>query len=341
MLPFTLPLDVDEDQRMPSSALCLLMTAVDTVGKHLDWPTVDFITDRTNLRNLVKWIGGDTKQRNDFRIDMELVGDHTVLFDMSHTGWNGGGRTNYGHSFERGTTVPAPGCERSSGHYRIIKYDFFGFTMVVRFEVDACLSPGKGAAELHILEDSLSTPIVSPGVTICQGLRIIRAGSEVSQESLVELKTCREIRNCVQWSQVFPQLYLSGTPWLHAGFHENGTFSRVETRNMVEMQEQRSNFEPRLQQLGQTLKTIQELAVTHGKNTRLSLVLQDRRLSVYKRASKESFLSKEPTNPTFETIKLIFQRAELVFQYANPSFQRANPGFQRANPTYQSANSTY
>ncbi|TFY75224.1 hypothetical protein EWM64_g8788 [Hericium alpestre] len=278
---------------MPSSVLLPLMKAVDTVGKEIDWPTVDFVTDRNNLRKLLRWASGSTGRSNDFRIDFELAGENTVLFnrfeERTKVMTDGKG---YGFSFEHETTSPTPGCERSTAHHRIVKYDFFGLKMIVRFEVDAFLpsdeavqSSGKSATTLDSLTDSLSTLQVTTESASPPGLQIIRAGSEVPHRSVIELKTSS--KKHIRWSDIFPQLYLSQTPWFYVGFHEKGTFTEVQKSNMLEMKEQRKDLEGRLRQLGQTLEMIQELAIAHGTKKCLSLVCQSGVLTVYERVGIE------------------------------------------------------
>ncbi|TFY81636.1 hypothetical protein EWM64_g2373, partial [Hericium alpestre] len=247
------------------------MKAVDAVGKQVDWFAIDFVTDRNNLRKLLRWTRGGTGQSHDFRIDMELAGERTVLLNIfgAHKTYSGIG-TGYGFSFEHETTVPVPGCEDSIGHCRIVKYDFFGLNMMVRFEVDACLPSDEGATELDNLANSLATLDVASETASTGGIHIIRAGSEVPQQSLIELKTTKRSKHVI-WSEVFPQLHLSQTPWFYVGFHENGTSSEVRITSILEMEEQRKNAEAQLRKLGQTLEMIQELAIAHGTETHLSL----------------------------------------------------------------------
>lgn len=110
--------------RCPTSVLLPLITAVDKTSKvnneDFDWTAIDFVTDRNNLRKLLRWIGGNAP--NEFRIDMQLAGK-TVLFNR----WENRYREqmsgfSYGFNFEKESTTPAPGCESSTGHHRIVRY---------------------------------------------------------------------------------------------------------------------------------------------------------------------------------------------------------------------------
>lgn len=131
-----LPLSLKEDSgihvvdnngfRIPSSPLLPLFRAVDIVAKtkkgSIDWPSVDFVTDRNNLRKLLRWITSTGGQKKEFRIDMQLAGKRTVLFtrwEQLDTRYAQGG---YGYSFEEASTAPEQGCERGTCHDRIIKY---------------------------------------------------------------------------------------------------------------------------------------------------------------------------------------------------------------------------
>lgn len=90
-----------------------------------DWSSVDFVTDRNGLRKLLRWIiAGPADPPGDFRIDMQLAGSKTVLMNRwEHlTKEQSGTRRSYGHNFEELMTVPSPGCEKGTGHHRIIAY---------------------------------------------------------------------------------------------------------------------------------------------------------------------------------------------------------------------------
>lgn len=47
----------------------------------VEWPSVDFVTDRGNLRKLLRWIEDVSAGKAPFRIDMQLAGDGAVLMN--------------------------------------------------------------------------------------------------------------------------------------------------------------------------------------------------------------------------------------------------------------------
>lgn len=71
--------------KMPSFRLLPLFRAVDIMaeesGQAIDWSTVDFVTDRNSLRKLLRWISGTGKSAGNFRIDTQLAGRRTILFN--------------------------------------------------------------------------------------------------------------------------------------------------------------------------------------------------------------------------------------------------------------------
>ncbi|KAI0314214.1 hypothetical protein OF83DRAFT_464548, partial [Amylostereum chailletii] len=158
LVPFTLAPDarphyVDQNaHRMPAAPLAPLFAAVDALATPVDWPAVDFVLDLGCLRRLMGWLdaAADAPAKDDeFRVDLELVGAETVVMQRWEAATTAAPRRgSYGHSFEEKTTCDGKGCRGSTGHYRIVRYDFFGFSMVVRFQVDACI-PKVGVVEPH------------------------------------------------------------------------------------------------------------------------------------------------------------------------------------------------
>jgi hypothetical protein len=88
------------------------------------WSSVDFIFRRDTLRHLLRW-ASLSRSLADFRVDFELLGEQTII--AKH--WRPGSETmmlpgSFGFSYEKDQTIPAPGCEGSSGagHNRVVSY---------------------------------------------------------------------------------------------------------------------------------------------------------------------------------------------------------------------------
>ncbi|EGN97831.1 hypothetical protein SERLA73DRAFT_123276 [Serpula lacrymans var. lacrymans S7.3] len=312
--PFTIQRDtglfyVDQNgYRMANAPLLPLFKAVDIIQKDngdpaLDWSSVDIISDRNGLRKLVRWVKGSNEPKT-FRIDMQLVGERTVLLSR----WNTRLQeevVGYGHNFERDCTRLAPGCEKSSGHHRIVNYNFEGLNMVVRFEVDACVSSPVTVPSRSSRADDLESamaglairPASKPASTVTEdGITICKVGTNIPRTSIVELTTLRE-GNLDQfvWDEVYFQLLLSQTPNHFLALHTRGTFSRVERRKLSTMGEKLEGGDKAqrvMKGMKRVLEAIQELAITHGPEGRLTLVCDGTELKVYSRLSDGSLLPK-------------------------------------------------
>ena len=106
---------------VPKSPLAPLIVAVEHSHPDYNWANIDIISDRNGLRKLLRWIEGTLAER-DFRINLQLVGQKTVLFGRWEPKYYEYGGRGYGHNFERETTRAAKGCENTAEHHRIISY---------------------------------------------------------------------------------------------------------------------------------------------------------------------------------------------------------------------------
>ncbi|EPQ54880.1 hypothetical protein GLOTRDRAFT_77669 [Gloeophyllum trabeum ATCC 11539] len=321
-LPFMVQRDsgtvfVDQNGfRVPRAVLLPLFKSVDMVTEEtgrpdFDWSSVDFVTDRNGLRKILRWVNGTADKT--FRIDMQLVGKQTILLNRWEATTKEPARGSFGFGFENATTEPAPGCERSTGHHRIVTYacpsDMNGLKMVVRFEVDACLPPPREATKLSsatTLDDltatlsglGLGSRSKAPETTSdASGLDIIHAGSaDIAQERIVELTT-RSQRNAdtFDWVDAYPQLFLSGTPHHFLGIHVGGKFSTIRKRRLgsPEMQRVEERAQPSLKKLRSILQVLHDLVIEHGETGRLSLICVKGILQVFKRNTTDSLLPDE------------------------------------------------
>jgi len=189
--------------------------------------------------------------------------------------------------------------------------------MVVRFEVDACLPsagssvPKTTTASVDDLADALggmnikrATPTTTKTASSSSSplVNIVRAGTQVPQEALVEL-TSRSayFLDQLDWNELYPQLALSQTPALHMGVHERGVFSqlhewqldgrppRAGTRTGAakapDISAQRQETGVQIVRLARLLEDVQELAIARGPGPAgsFSLVCEGGELRVYAR----------------------------------------------------------
>jgi len=179
--------------------------------------------------------------------------------------------------------------------------------MVVRFEVDACIPQRTNPAptsDIDALTDALLDVSLSSTARekerstkeqVVDGLCIRQAGSYVPQKNIMELTTISKWRlDLFDWSEAYPQLFLSQTPHHYLAVHDRGGFTEVIKRKLgssdEEMQAATEAAQVSLQQLRQALGTIQNIVVEQWKDGRLSLVFQNGELKVYERVSQASCL---------------------------------------------------
>lgn len=102
------------------SPLIPIFAAIDDMDPSFDYKQFDIITDRNNLRKLLRWASGSSEEK-DFRIDVDVVG-WTCLFtrlEAENTD-TVKGFMGYGHEYEKAATRATRGCERATGHHRMI-----------------------------------------------------------------------------------------------------------------------------------------------------------------------------------------------------------------------------
>ncbi|CAA7262952.1 unnamed protein product [Cyclocybe aegerita] len=308
-MPYTITPDtgihyVDHNgYRMHANVLLPLVLAVNkrhemTKAPAFDWASVDFVTDRNNLRGLLRWVNGTSR---DFRIDLQLAGEKTILMNRWSARYREvfNGRT-YGFSFERESTDPVPGCRGTQSHHRIITYDLNGLKMVVRFEVDACIRPPakyprKSVSSMDELADSLGSVSLSQEPDSASGglLTVLEGGSEVSAASIIEMTT--RSQNTLDtrgydWKEAYPQLYFSQTPHHYLAIHRRGTFTEIQKRKLSEMVQFEKDAQEDLKKLRKALDVIKNIVLEHGKKGRISLVCVEGVLKVYQRSGDDSCL---------------------------------------------------
>jgi hypothetical protein len=214
--------------------------------------------------------------------------------------------------------------------------DMLDMKMMVRFEVDACLPtetstattkktgtsdtkrPGRKSPELALdeLADALgnmdlrtssrvptSTTITSssssspPPSSASTALNIIRAGTQVPQESLLEVASrSKYFIDQLDWNELYPQLAVSQTPGLRLGVHERGTFTEMREMQVdgddgvgagrpPALEAQKRETAAQLVRLARVLEDLQELAIARGPGptAALALVCEGGELRTYAR----------------------------------------------------------
>ncbi|KAK1227363.1 hypothetical protein PQX77_009647 [Marasmius sp. AFHP31] len=278
--------------KIPTAPLLPLIASVNFyhaspgIRKPFDWSSVDIVTDRNGLRKILRWIRGEVDA--DFRIDLQLDGRKTVLFNRwekrakDYPPFSG----SFGHNFEEATTTPARGCTGTTGHHRVVQYKFGGLKMVVRCEVDACLPapPNQNPTRTSGWNAAPRSQMLpnGPGET---PLLIHEGGNVVPQNFIAELKTI-SLKGLsagrLRSDDIILQMFLSQTPHLFMGVHDRGNFIQVQ-QSIVELNDHAAHLNTSLLKLRKVLEDVQKLCILYGG--RLSLICQGGRLDVVQRSS--------------------------------------------------------
>lgn len=175
--------------------------------------------------------------------------------------------------------------------------DFGGLIVVVRFEVDACISESTSSqttttSDIDSLTQRLSGMSVGTAAsTTSTELDVINAGQQVPHNSIIEVAT-RSAGRPNNWRDKHAQMYFSQTPHHYLATHRDGEFYEI-TKHQLDSEEMKLlqvKAQDGLKQLRALLETIQDLLVEHGLTTMLSLVYQDKKLEVFKRNDEQSII---------------------------------------------------
>ncbi|KAK0732024.1 hypothetical protein B0H67DRAFT_606564 [Lasiosphaeris hirsuta] len=197
-----------------------------------DMRNIDLVTDRNNMRKLLRFVQASSKDA--FQIRVEIAGDNTALFtrvEAKATDFIQGFR-GYGRNFEKAYTKRERG---SSSHHRIVAYSFGGLQCIVRHETDGYVGRGPVASvdSLSGALGGLSLSRSEAPVSSTAGTAVEAGGRAVDLSSTLEIKTRAASRE-VDMVETFPQLWISQTPKLVVGYHRNGVFDKVQLREMTD-----------------------------------------------------------------------------------------------------------
>ena len=104
--------------------------------------------------------------------------------------------------------------------------------MVVRFGVDACLPSPDSSAAMTSTADEISSSniqrISTSMTTTSPAINIVRAGTQVPQDALVEVASHSVTHlDRLDWNELYSQMTLSQTPALRLGVHEQAEFTEL------------------------------------------------------------------------------------------------------------------
>ena len=103
------------------SPMLPLFAAIDALHDDFAYKDLDLVTDRNCLRKLLRYIDNVCPEEN-FRIDVDLVGNTVFFTRQEENTMLVGQNTGYGNEYLKAATRDPPGCEKMLDHHRIITY---------------------------------------------------------------------------------------------------------------------------------------------------------------------------------------------------------------------------
>ncbi|OOF98411.1 hypothetical protein ASPCADRAFT_27028, partial [Aspergillus carbonarius ITEM 5010] len=266
--------------RYPKHPLQPAVEAILRTDPTFDTTDIDLVACTSTLGNLLRFIRKVDKK---FRMIVETVGT-TVFFirrENSPTQTISDVR-GYGHTFPETYTTWGPAVKGSESHQRVLRYNFFGLTCVVRFEGDGYLperhtvtSPAKEANTneppsqpqtlISLLSSSTLTPH-EPKTNNTSPLTIQSTPAPTTltpQSAIFDLKTRSFYKRDTDiLSEEMTRLWISQIPNLILAFHEYGKFTDIRVTDIRdEMQQWEVAEEHSLRQLGSLLKMLSSFAL--------------------------------------------------------------------------------
>ncbi|KAK3331841.1 hypothetical protein B0T19DRAFT_367011 [Cercophora scortea] len=227
--------------RCPASPLEPLFRAILLEKPDFPLSDVDLVTDRNNIRKLLRFVQASSSEP--FQIRIEVIehdggsGYSTALFTRVEP------KTmdviqefrGYGRVFEKIYTKPSSKAGRPTGYYRIAGYNFGGLKCLVRNETDAHVGEGNTQGADDSLSAALGGMSLSGPEKTASGLTIVKSGdqTDAADSSALEIKT-RAASRKLDMDDVLPQLWISQTPKLAVGYHHRGLFNDVQVRDMTD-----------------------------------------------------------------------------------------------------------
>ncbi|EER07770.1 conserved hypothetical protein [Perkinsus marinus ATCC 50983] len=227
--------------------------AVAICDPEFDWSSVDLVTDRNNLRKLLKLV--DPVQSKPFFPGAEEgfailadvpAGKRPVVFTAHREGLERINR-GFGASFEEHVTVAPKGTASFEEYHRLVLLTIDRLRILVRTEVDAVLNDSGDEASL---KDWI----------LCKGsdtMHYRAFGKFNAEETVVELKSKSAFFPDFQWRATFYQMLLGKADKMVLGWHTRGLFkppteySISQIRSKVE-----DDVDKRIRQLGALLQRL-------------------------------------------------------------------------------------
>lgn len=171
---------------------------------------------------------------------------------------------------------------------RSVKQNLGGVSLALRYQLDARVAPHNEDALDDLMKNmaSLNTDTKARHeIQTIRGIHVKRSTNEIApQSSLVEIKT-RVSHKEIDWTEAYPQLFLSQTAFLFLAKHTKGRFGHVERYALDGdgLKPHAARAQKTLAKLRDVLEDIQDTVKSHGKGVPLSVLCLDGKLTLHER----------------------------------------------------------
>ncbi|KAH7141427.1 hypothetical protein B0J13DRAFT_59208 [Dactylonectria estremocensis] len=264
---------------------------------------VNIVACSSTIGNLLRFSRGEEDIRP-FRILVEVIGDavHLVRRENSPKELIPDVK-GFGHTFPEAYTTWDGDARRSTSHQRIVKYNFGGLDMMVRFEGDgfvaspdikqpkrpSAAAPAGNAALLDLANLGLEKTFTRPKTEDTQ-LKVVEGGQTVPQDAIFDLKTrSANIRNCQPnrdtIGEQLHRLWVCQIERFILAYHEKSVFNDIRIKDVkARVKDWETVNQPCLKSLAALLHLIIDRA-RNSVDGKLEIVSSAKDLQIRKQAS--------------------------------------------------------
>jgi hypothetical protein len=220
--------------RLPESPLEPLFRSLYITNPSFKIQSSDVVAERNAIRKLLAFVArgeGTGNPFHAFAMKLEAVGN-TVMFSLieraTHEVIGPDEFKGFGHEFEKAYTTNQ--IKNSTGHHRIISYQFGRLSFIICHETDGyanqknTLKP-PGGEESGFSYTSVESPPSALHQKTGTTLTVKSGGKVIPLGLTIEIKT-RVSQKPILIDVVAPQLWVSQTPKLVRAYHRGGLFQR-------------------------------------------------------------------------------------------------------------------
>ncbi|KAJ5970759.1 uncharacterized protein N7479_000677 [Penicillium vulpinum] len=282
--------------RNPKSPVEPLFRALYFENPSFDIRSIDIVTDRNCIRQLLSFINPSLEKGQHFTLHAEVVNNTMILCrteKQKRQFIKPGEKSGFGHNFEKKYTTHR--VKGSTSHHRIISYSFGALKFLIRHETDGYVATDKAGYSNTVNQstsDSLTGKMKS--VSLSQSdvslhttpagckLSIRKDGKAVPLASTLEIKT-RTIKRPLRMKDVAAQLWISQTPKLVRAYHTEGNFQPPEVEDVTsEVKSWEELHQVDLRKLAPLIQKIIEITKECGGTAVIKRQPQSKKLTIEK-----------------------------------------------------------